>query len=130
MLTKKECLDALKGAVERSNTMNNCCAFVGECLKSDECKYNDAKLMCDDYILFKTLQDLINEHFDNKPLKFEELENCMWVWDNFYKTPAYINKEGDHFEYTCWDWSKGGVIRNDDDLKDFYRYEVKEDEHY
>ena len=25
---------------------------------------------------------LINEHFDNPPLKFEELKKGMWVWDN------------------------------------------------
>lgn len=25
---------------------------------------------------------LIEEHFDNPPLKFEELEVGMWVWDN------------------------------------------------
>lgn len=25
---------------------------------------------------------LIDEHFDNPPLKFEELEVGMWVWDN------------------------------------------------
>ena len=28
---------------------------------------------------------LIDEHFDNPPLKFEELEIGMWVWDKQYK---------------------------------------------
>jgi len=27
-------------------------------------------------------KDLINEHFDNPSLKFEELKIGMWVWDN------------------------------------------------
>lgn len=31
------------------------------------------------------LQNLIHEHFDNPPLKFEELEVDMWVWDNAKK---------------------------------------------
>ena len=30
----------------------------------------------------KPLQKLIDEHFDNPPLKFEELKVGMWVWDN------------------------------------------------
>ncbi len=30
----------------------------------------------------ETLQQLIEEHFDNSPLKFEELHEGMWVWDN------------------------------------------------
>lgn len=29
---------------------------------------------------------LINEHFDNPPLKFEDLKVGMWVWDNEIKT--------------------------------------------
>lgn len=28
------------------------------------------------------LSKLIKQHFDNPPLKFEELEAGMWVWDN------------------------------------------------
>lgn len=30
------------------------------------------------------LKQLINEHFDNPPLKFEELKPNMWVFDNKY----------------------------------------------
>lgn len=26
------------------------------------------------------IESLIHEHFDNQPLKFEELEEKMWVW--------------------------------------------------
>lgn len=31
------------------------------------------------------LENLINEYFDNPPLKFEELEPEMWVWDDKYE---------------------------------------------
>lgn len=31
------------------------------------------------------LRELIEEHFSNPPLKFEELKEGMWVWDNKYK---------------------------------------------
>lgn len=30
----------------------------------------------------KILEQLINEHFNNTPLKFEDLEPNMWIWDN------------------------------------------------
>ena len=33
----------------------------------------------------KQLENLIKEHFDNPPLKFEELKKGMWVWDNKYE---------------------------------------------
>lgn len=35
-----------------------------------------------------TIMQLIENHFDNPPLKFEELEVGMWVWDN--KEKMYI----------------------------------------
>lgn len=34
---------------------------------------------------YQILEKLIDEHFDNPPLKFEELEIGMWVWDKQYK---------------------------------------------
>ena len=36
----------------------------------------------------KTIEQLINEYFDNPPLKFEELEKGQWVWDS--KTSNYV----------------------------------------
>ena len=35
---------------------------------------------------YSVLQKLIEEHFDNPPLKFEDLKPGMWVWDNFFTT--------------------------------------------
>ena len=32
-----------------------------------------------------TIMQLIENHFDNPPMKFEELEVGMWVWDKPYK---------------------------------------------
>lgn len=31
------------------------------------------------------LKQLINEHFDNPPLKFEELKEGDWIWDSKHK---------------------------------------------
>ena len=36
--------------------------------------------------------NLIAEHFDNPPLKFEELKVGMWVWDNKHKVYNCISR--------------------------------------
>ena len=76
-LTKEECEKALNGLriLER-----------GENLK----KWNlvAPQIKCD---LFERL---ICKHFDNPPLKFEELEEGMWIWDEPYK--RYINTGNKH----------------------------------
>ena len=30
----------------------------------------------------EVIENLIGEHFSNPPLKFEELKEGMWIWDN------------------------------------------------
>ena len=44
---------------------------------------NEKQLMIDE--LKKTLNENIYKIFSNPPLKFEELKENMWVWDNLYK---------------------------------------------
>lgn len=68
MLTKKECEMALKNIA-----LSYDAEYVNEC--NDEfCQ------AMKNYI--KMLENLIEEHFYNPPLKFEELKEGMWVWDN------------------------------------------------
>lgn len=64
-MNKEECLEALN--------------YFYEEVSIDE--YN-TKLDDKNY---QILEKLIDEHFDNPPLKFEELEIGMWVWDKQYK---------------------------------------------
>lgn len=78
-LTKEKCEEALDDIIV------NCCCMIRKCVKDNKCRYNDSKLMCESYEDYKKLQQLINEHFDNQPLKFEELHEGMWVWDNKHK---------------------------------------------
>lgn len=33
----------------------------------------------------EVIENLIGEHFDNPPLKFEELKEGMWIWDNYWE---------------------------------------------
>ena len=41
---------------------------------------------------YEILSKLIKQHFDNPPLKPEELEAGMWVWDNKSKKYHFIRE--------------------------------------
>lgn len=63
-----------------------------ECEKALNSLYKVAdKLVLDHNIFigsYDILKNLIQVHFSNPPLKFEELKEGMWVWDN--KMVLYI----------------------------------------
>ena len=66
MLTKEKCLDALS-------------ALEMEIMHASSLSYwYKERVLSVSNVLFQ----LINEHFDNPPLKFEELKDSMCVWDN------------------------------------------------
>lgn len=69
----------------------------------------------------------INEHFDNPPLKFEELKDLMVVWDN--KQKEYIQCL--EFHNDQWRYYRFGdeilyIFQFEENR--FYRYEVVENE--
>lgn len=68
MLNKEECEKAL----------DNILCNIGVA-RSDYRTSGKAK---EDYHILKSL---IEEHFSNPPLKFEELEENMWIWDNYWE---------------------------------------------
>ena len=78
MLTKEECLDALNN-LRANSELVSCCTMNR----------------------VKVLKQLINEHFDNSPLKFEELKEGMWVWDNNFKS------------YYTRTWEENGRLKYD-----------------
>lgn len=51
---------------------------------SDGCQMFDT--ICDAF------EQLIQEHFDNPPLSFDDLKEGMWVWDSKLKIPYKIEK--------------------------------------
>jgi hypothetical protein len=58
---------ALYGAIERSSIMNNCCAFVKECIKNNKCHYaNFDKNECEDYEVFHNLKELVDMEIKQK----------------------------------------------------------------
>ncbi|MGN1343778.1 MAG: hypothetical protein ACI4U3_04310 [Traorella sp.] len=74
----------------------------------------------------RVLKQLIEKHFDNPPLKFEELKENMWVWDNKYKMYLKIY-EAFHFKgYEEWIQYADGVCDLFEENR-FFRREVKED---
>lgn len=93
MLDKEECEKSLDGMIERSGTMNNCCCFIGECIKSSKCHFVlENTKDCIDYKCFSTIKQLIKERFEPHPYKFEDLKPNMWVWDDVNEDCIQIAK--------------------------------------
>ena len=66
-LTKEEYLKEIHNLERYIGREFECSQVMRECEKS-----------------LDVLEQLINEHFDNPPLKFEELKVGMWVWDKHF----------------------------------------------
>ena len=86
---------------------------------------------CPERIKFKNeldiLDKLIEEHFDNPPLKFEELKEGMWIWDN--KDKAYMKIESVCDKDWVWLYIDSSEREHIDELYEpnrFYRKEVRE----
>ena len=75
------------------------------------------------------LNKLIHEHFSNPPLKFEELKENMWVWDNKRKVKlliAYCYSEDDMGYYNLSNPEDYKYIHIEFEENRFYRKEVQE----
>lgn len=130
MLTKEKCKRALRELKMANNYPTS--------------KYNDSRLI--DFHLI-TFEQLIEEHFNNMdyaislqneieklksnpPLKFEELKEGCWVWDN--KNQLYVQIEEDFDENGIIvlryyeDSYNSNCERTRFEENRFYRYEVKE----
>lgn len=106
MLTREECYIAL-------NDM-----YDSTLLSKDDCKGNR-----------EILAQLIEEHFDNPPLKFDELEENMWVWDNKRKVKlliAYCYSEDDMGYYNLSNPEDYKYVHIEFEENRFYRKEVQE----
>ncbi len=78
-------------------------------------------------------KQLIDEHFDNPPLKFEELKVGMWVWDNKHKVyncisriyqNLYPNVNAIQFKHLNESTQWGDIIEFEENR--FYRKQVQE----
>ena len=102
MLTKEECEKALESLSNPpyESSCGGCICGVSDC---GDCPNNKAN---------KVLNQLIDEHFSNPPLKFEELKAGMWVWNNYSKRYMLID-----------------FIREDVLVADELQYDPKENEY-
>lgn len=78
MLTKEECLKALDFIEEETTVIEDYTTmpFI-------TCNHLQKEIAI--------IRQLIKEHFDNPPLKFEELKPKMWIWDNRWNEYKYID---------------------------------------
>lgn len=88
MLTEKECKKALEtlSTPPYESSCGGCICGVSDC---GDCPNNKAN---------KLLNKLIDEHFDNPPLKWEELKEGMLVTDSIerkYRNDTKRNKRKD-----------------------------------
>lgn len=65
MLTEEECKKALNSLYKVADKLVlNHDVFIGS---------------------YDILKNLIEEHFSNPPLRFNELKEGMWIWDNYWE---------------------------------------------
>lgn len=76
--------------------------------------------------LEKSYDNLYDKFHNLKPLKFEELKEGMWVWDNKYKEYCYIYFIAGKYPHRKYIDN----CESDSEFEDnrFYRREVKDDE--
>lgn len=129
MLTKEECEKALDCLSDDDKMDELAQKFSMDDDYTSNVNYEMARKWC-----YDQLKQCIDEHFDNQPLKFEELEEGMWVWDNKHKVYNQIYRLYGNFmstkhnavqfkhlnETTQW----GDTIEFE--KKRFYRKEVQE----
>lgn len=74
------------------------------------------------------LNKLIHEHFDNPPLKFEELKEGMFVWDNKHHTYIKIDRIWESYNKTIYFYAIGWECCENTEYEPnrFYRKEVQE----
>ena len=112
MLTKKECDNAL-------DRVARFCSWFSP-YKYPEC------------IKFKNeldiLSDLIEEHFSNPPLQFEELKEGMFVWDNKHHTYIKIDRIWESYNKTIYFYAIGWECCEYTEFEPnrFFRKEVQE----
>ena len=87
---------------------------------------------CPESIKFKNeldiLDKLIEEHFDNPPLKFEELKEGMFVWDNKHHTYIKIDRIWESYNKAIYFYAIGWECCENTEYEPnrFYRKEVRE----
>ena len=103
-----------------------------ECEKALNSLYKVAdKLVLDHNIFigsYDILNKLIHEHFDNPPLKWEEMKEGMFVWDNKHHTYIKIDRIWESYNKAIYFYAIGWECCENTEYEPnrFYRKEVQE----
>lgn len=108
MLTKSECVEAYE-------------ILYGNYKITEENK-DDFEYACE------ILERLIDKHFDNPPLKWEELKEGMFVWDNKHHTYIKIDRIWESYNKTIYFYAIGWECCENTEYEPnrFYRKEVQD----
>lgn len=73
-------------------------------------------------------EKLIHEYFDNPPLKWEELEPDMWIWDKKFNQWIQIDETWSSYKKFINGWIVGSDLLQTIEFEPdrFYRKEVQE----
>lgn len=76
----------------------------------------------------EVIENLIGEHFSNPPLKFEELKEGMFVWDNKHHTYILIDRIWESYNKAIYFYAIGWECCENTEFEPnrFYRKEVQE----
>lgn len=122
MLTKEECNECLQFLKEHAMELVDDEDMEGNIVYD---YYNFSEEDLREYV--EPIEKLIAEHFDNPPLKFEELKEGMWIWDN--KDKAYMKIESVSDKDWVWLYIDSSEREHIDELYEpnrFYRKEVQD----
>ena len=115
MLTEKECLQAHEILTDMLTVEE----------RQGEEVINKSIIAKDELDLF---YKLIHEHFANQSLKWEEIKEDMFVWDNFKKTWIHIYSKEERYKQVIYfeliGWECTEMMEYEPNR--FYRKEVQE----
>lgn len=112
MLTKEECNNAL-------DCVARFCSFYAPYKDAEHLKLHGE---------LDILNRLIEEHFDNQPLEWEELKEGMFVWDNKHHTYIKIDRIWESYNKTIYFYAIGWECCENTEYEPnrFYRKEIKD----
>ena len=121
MLTKEECEKALDCLSDDDKMDELAQKFSMDDDYTSHINYEIARKWC-----YDKLKQCIDEHFSNPPLKFEELKEGMFVWDNNHHTYIKIDRIRESYNKTIYFYAIGWECCENTEYESnrFYRKEV------
>lgn len=120
---KKES-EILNAIVEKTAILNNCCAHIDICLKTEKCAFDENTSKCEDYQCFYMLKQLIKQHEEQL-----NLENQVGMPLEKIIKQYYLYQRA--FHLACWglaEYDKKGWEEETDAIDEWKKTLIKEAE--